>query len=212
MNGRMDPPGRGAVAVAAVAVGLIALCSLSAAACTPQAEAGPTPTGQATADKAAAAACSSGDLTARASSPNGASQHVAIVLIFTNESGHPCGLRGYPEVALLRADGTTIALAKQSTNGFFCAPDNCLKPATVYVPAGGEAGAVFEWADVDARDGGVYSAADCPDYGAASIRFTAPGASASALKQESTSTASLRIHICSDAIVHSAALGLGSGL
>lgn len=200
MNGRIDSPNR--VTAGAIAAGLIALCSLSAAACTSQAAAAPT----------AAAACTSSDLRAAASTTNGASQHVAVVLTFTNESGRTCELRGYPEVALLRADGSTIALAKQSTSGFFCAADNCLKPAAVYVAAGREAGAAFEWADVDDADGGVYSAADCPDYGTSAIRFTIPGAGPSALKQASASTASLRIHVCGDAIVHSAALGLGAGL
>jgi hypothetical protein len=150
---------------------------------------------------------------------SGASQHDAKLLTFTDTGARACYVRGYPEVALLRSNGTRFGLAKQSASGFYCriSSADCPDPTTtVRLAPGQEAVALFEWMDASDRYGGAYDAAACSEYGVVAIRFTVPGegegegegegarAGADAAEDQAAASSNVvtGVGVCGDAVVH----------
>lgn len=164
------------------------------------------------------AACAAGDLRLGTAPTSGAFQHDAKLLTFTDTGARSCYVRGYPRVALLRSNGTTFGLAKQSASGFYCriSSADCPDPTTaVRLAPGQEAVALFEWMDANDQYGGADDAAACSEYGVVAIRFTDPGAhpdaGAGVGKATVSSSTATGVGVCGDAVVHAVTAEIGTG-
>jgi hypothetical protein len=115
------------------------------------------------------ASCTGSQITVGVGPNEGAAGHIAVALMFTNYTGTPCTLYGYPGVAALDSGDHQIAQAKRTLRGMMGgAAPGATAPATVVVPAHGHVSARLEWSDVP--QGGL---TQCPTY--AGILVTPPG-------------------------------------
>ena len=115
------------------------------------------------------AACTGHQITVGHGRGDGAAGHLAVVLTFTNWTGTPCTLHGYPGVAGLDAADRQVVQARRTLRGMMggAAPGATHAP-TILVPAHGVVSARVEAGDVP--QGGATA---CPTY--AGLLVTPPG-------------------------------------
>jgi hypothetical protein len=119
------------------------------------------------------AACTGSQVTVGVGAAEGAAGHQEVALSFTNVSGTPCTLHGYPGVAALDSGDHQVAQATRSLRGMMGgAVPGATAPATITVPAHGRVSARLEWSDVP--QGGL---SQCPTY--AGVLVTPPGTTTS---------------------------------
>ncbi|MEY9878201.1 hypothetical protein ABH931_007728 [Streptacidiphilus sp. MAP12-33] len=129
---------------------------------------GSSTTGGSTA-AAGPAACTGSQITVGVGPNDGAAGHIAVGLLFTNVTGAPCTLYGYPGVAMLDSADHQVAQATRTLRGMMGgAAPGATSPASVVVPAHGHVSARLEWSDVP--QGGL---SQCPTY--AGVLVTPPG-------------------------------------
>src|SRR5580693_8688940 len=168
-------PGRGrravplAAAVTVATAGLLTACGSTIAPQGTQAAAGAStpPASSTVSGVAGLAACRSGGLkvTLDASQAGGAAGSRYYPVNFTNTSGAPCGLYGYPGLSLVTADGSAgrqIGAAAQRDPGF--------GKVSVRLPAKGVAHAWLQIAEA-----GNYPASACRPTAAHWLRVFPPG-------------------------------------
>jgi hypothetical protein len=115
---------------------------------------------------AATPACTTSGLTVRLdTNGNGAAGSVYYALNFTNRSGHPCTLGGYPGVSGVSAAGTQLgsAAARNATSS----------PKTVILANGATATSTLQVTDV-----GNFPSATCRPTSAAGLRVYVPNQTA----------------------------------
>jgi hypothetical protein len=114
-----------------------------------------------------------------------AAGHVGLALVFTNVSGSPCGLFGYPGVAGLDARGRQVVQGTRTTTGYLGGP---YAVAKVVVPPGGTASALLEGTDVPTG-----AAGSCATYSA--LLVTPPAQThSSALRNTFPGCSGIQVH------------------
>jgi len=130
------------------------------------ATAGCTATGTSAATPPAAVAeCPAVGLVITTGAGEAAAGRSYLTLIFTNSSGTPCFLQGYPGADLTTAGGGT--LGAQRTTG-------AAAPSRVTLAPGQSASALIGWEHFPQNGSAAVSPADCPGYGATGLLVTAP--------------------------------------
>jgi hypothetical protein len=95
--------------------------------------------------------CQNGDITVSLGQTEGATGHISVLLLFANDSGHPCVLQGYPGAELTDPSGTLPPLdAARKLTGFMGGARGMSKPPRVSLAPGQTVSAVLEWSDVTA--------------------------------------------------------------
>lgn len=121
--------------------------------------------------------CRDADLTVGSAHGGAASGHVALLVTFTDRSGHQCYLQGFPKVSLADASGRVLLQAQGTLNGFIGAAvanggAGLTAPPYVVLDPGRTVMAVLEWEDVDPIQG-VPGGCRVPQ--SADVLVTAPG-------------------------------------
>lgn len=115
------------------------------------------------------AACTGSQVTVGVGAGDAATGHQTVVLYFTNVSGTPCTLYGYPGAAGLDSSGHQAVQATRTLHGFTGGlAQGATTMPTVTVPAHGRASARLEWTDVPEGN-----ATSCPAYHG--VLVTPPG-------------------------------------
>ena len=122
--------------------------------------------------------CSAADMRVTTGVSQAAAGHSSLVLLFTNSSGVPCFLRGYPGVAVQLPGGRVYNAARAMTG--YMGGDAAFSPARVQLASGSTASALIEWLHFP-RDGSPrVTAADCAGDRAVRLLVTAPDQTTSA--------------------------------
>jgi hypothetical protein len=106
------------------------------------------------------AACRNDQIVGTEKGPVAGAGHEGNVLLFTNESGTPCTLTGYPGVAMLSSTGQQLLQAQRSLSGYLggLASNTTVPPAVTLQPSQ-TASAIVEGTDVPAG-----TETSCPSY------------------------------------------------
>lgn len=125
-----------------------------------------------------------------------AAGHTGLVIVLTNTGTHACALSGYPAVTARDGTGATVATARPTPSGYLGGtPSSSATPATVDVPAGGQASTLLEWSTV-ATDGQTCTSVS-------GVSLTPPGMT-TAFRLDLTAT------MC-DPLVHPLVIGADGG-
>jgi Protein of unknown function (DUF4232) len=100
---------------------------------------------------ATVAACGNATLAVSHSTPQGAAGHANVVIRFRNVGYASCSLRGYPGLDALRGNGTVLAHAQRTLNGF-TGGAHALR--TIVLAPGRYASADVEWMNFNPTTGG----------------------------------------------------------
>lgn len=125
-----------------------------------------SPTASATSSLAAVAVCRTDQLSLSMGQSGAALGHVAVEHRFTNGSAQACSLTGYPQIQLVDANHTAMAVPVQQSTGAYTFTGQQVQ--TVVLSPGASAYFKLEWTDVPPSSG------SCPR--ASYLRATAPGA------------------------------------
>jgi hypothetical protein len=96
-------------------------------------------------------ACGNHSLTVTHSAPQGATGHANVVIRFRNTSYGACSLKGYPGLDALRKNGTVLAHATRTLNGFTGGASSI---KTIVLNPGKFASADVEWMNFNPSTGG----------------------------------------------------------
>jgi hypothetical protein len=117
----------------------------------------------ATATASSLAACGNADVSVSLGQGQGAAGHIGVLLLFTNDSGSPCTLHGYPGAELQDPSATLPPLdATRKLTGIMGGAQGLAKAPVVTLKAGQTVSAVLEWTDVPSSDStaSCYTGAD----------------------------------------------------
>lgn len=93
--------------------------------------------------------CGNGDVTVNLGQSQGATGHISVLLLFTNDTSHPCSLHNYPGAELTDPSGTLPPLdASRTLVGFMGGAKGLSHPPVVPLGPGQTVAAVLEWTDV----------------------------------------------------------------
>lgn len=127
------------------------------------------------------AECNNGDVHVTSQDGGAASGHVALILQFTNVSGHSCFLQGYPGATLFDASGHSLDNAQRTLHGFIgsglisATDPGITAPPRVTLGPGRDAIAELEWED----NGGAAAPGNCLVRQSTALRVTPPDSTAS---------------------------------
>ncbi|TNH26830.1 DUF4232 domain-containing protein [Micromonospora orduensis] len=88
--------------------------------------------------------CTTANLTVTLGSPDAASGHRSVAVVFRNSGSTSCRLTGYPGVDALGGDGRTLAHAERTPRGYLGGAARGARPPTVTLRPGGVASALVE--------------------------------------------------------------------
>jgi hypothetical protein len=97
--------------------------------------------------------CGNADIQVTTSDNEGATGHISLLLVFTNNSGHDCVMHGYPGAALQAQNGTDAGDAVRKLSGFSGGAVGLSAPPLVLLHSNAAASAVLEWSDVPTASG-----------------------------------------------------------
>lgn len=101
--------------------------------------------------------CGNHAITVTATGEQGATGHSNVILLFRNHTHHRCSLHGYPGVDALRHDGSVLAHARRTVNGFTGGSRHGVP--TVVLRPGQYASADLEWTNFNTSTGGTCATA-----------------------------------------------------
>ena len=105
--------------------------------------------------------------------------HSLLVLLFTNSSGTPCFVQGYPGVAVQLPGGRVYNAVRAMTG--YMGGDAAPSPVRVRLAPGATASALIEWLHFPQDGSASVTPADCAGAGAVRLLVTAPDQTASAM-------------------------------